>query len=245
LLQEFSNVVAILVEPESPGNVGFVSRVLANFGVNKLRIVGCDPREDAQAQIFSVHAVDILKSAEIYKDLKSALEDVDAAWAATARAGGNHSVTRALVPLDELPDPTTLNGSVALVFGRESSGLTNEEIGLCDFAFTIPTSDEYPSLNLSHAVAIVLYHLFSKYELMKSSEQITTRAATRKEREQVLIFFDEMIDNLYLQEYRKPIAKQVMRNLLGRAYMTGREITTLTGIIRRMSELIKESTNED
>lgn len=244
-MQELHNLVIILVEPENPGNVGFTSRVLANFGVRELRVVGCDPREDSQAQMFSVHANDILDSATIYKNLKSALEEIDAAWAATARAGGNLSVTRALVPLEELPNPISLEGRVALVFGRESNGLTNEEIGLCDLAFTIPTSEEYPSLNLSHAVAIVLYHLFSKYAPTKSRELVETRAATRREREQVLIFFDDLIDRLYEQEFRKSIAKQVMKNLLSRAYMTGREITTLTGIARRMSELIKDCKDDE
>ena len=244
-MQGLSNIVIILVEPENPGNVGFTSRVLANFGVRELRIVGCDPRDDSQAQIFSVHASEILDSAKIYPTLDRALEGIDAAWATTARAGGNHSVTRALVPLEELPDHTIVDGTVALVFGRESSGLTNDEIGLCDLAFTIPTSDEYPSLNLSHAVAIVLFDLFTRVSQQKEYEPGTARAATKKEREQVLLFFDEVIDRLYSQEFKRPIAKQVMRNLLGRAYMTGREITTLTGIARRMNELLQDCGSDE
>ena len=244
-MQGLSNIVIILVEPENPGNVGFTSRVLANFGVRELRIVGCDPRDDSQAQIFSVHASEILDSAKIYPTLDRALEGIDAAWATTARAGGNHSVTRALVPLEELPDHTIVDGTVALIFGRESSGLTNDEIGLCDLAFTIPTSDEYPSLNLSHAVAIVLFDLFTRVSQQKEYEPGTARAATKKEREQVLLFFDEVIDRLYSQEFKRPIAKQVMRNLLGRAYMTGREITTLTGIARRMNELLQDCGSDE
>ena len=237
---ELPNIVVVLVEPEEPGNVGFVSRVLANFGVPELRIVGWDPREDMTAQIFSVRANNILDSAGIFDDLPSALEDIEAAWATSARAGRNHSVTRALVPLKELPDPTNLEGKIALVFGRESSGLTNEELGLCELAFTIPTSEAYPSLNLSHAVAVVLHHLFSNYGLEEPSEIVLPRAATRKERDQVMIFLDEVIDGLNLKDYRKPIAKQVFRNLLGRAYMTGREVTTLTGIARKLYDLVND-----
>ena len=234
------NIVVVLVDPEEPGNVGFVARALANFGVRDLRIVGWDPREEMVAQIFSVRAHDILDSAGIFENLPSALEDIEAAWAATARAGRNHSVTRALVSLEELPDPTSRDGRVALVFGRESSGLTNEELGLCDMAFTIATSEGYPSLNLSHAVAIVLHHLFSKYAPEEEREPTATRAATRAERDQVMVFLDDVIDALRLKDYRKPIAKQVFRNLLGRAYMTGREVTTMTGIARKLYELIDE-----
>lgn len=238
---ELPNIVVVLVEPEEAGNVGFASRVLANFGVQELRIVGWDPREDMTAQIFSVRANNILDSANIYDDLPSALEDIEAAWATSARAGRNHSVTRALVPLKDLPNPTTLEGKIALVFGRESSGLTNEELGLCELAFTIPTSEGYPSLNLSHAVAVVLHHLFSNYAIEEEpSEIILPRAATRNERDQVMVFLDEVIDGLNLKEYRKPIAKQVFRNLLGRAYMTGREVTTMTGIARKLYDLVNE-----
>jgi len=238
---EFPNLAVILVEPEQPGNVGFVTRVLANFGVQDLRIVGWDPREDMVAQIYSVRAHEILDSARIYDDLPSALEDIEAAWATSARAGRNHSVTRALVPLENLPDPTSLEGKVALVFGRESSGLTNEELGLCEFAFTISTSEGYPSLNLSHAVAIVLHHLYTHYASIEPVEGvIPPRAATRTERDQVMVFLDEVIDALPLKDYRKPIAKQVFRNLLGRSYMTGREITTMTGVARKLYDLVKE-----
>jgi TrmH family RNA methyltransferase len=238
---EFPNLVVILVEPEQPGNVGFVTRVLANFGVPELRIVGWDPREDMIAQIYSVRAHEILDAAEIYDDLSSALEDIDAAWATSARAGRNHSVTRALVPLESIPDPTSREGKVALVFGRESSGLTNEELSLCEFAFTISTSDGYPSLNLSHAVAIALHHLYMNYAPDEPKEGvIPPRAATRAERNQVMVFLDEVIDALPLKDYRKPIAKQVFRNLLGRSYMTGREITTMTGVARKLYELVNE-----
>jgi TrmH family RNA methyltransferase len=240
-LVEFPNLVVVLVDPENPGNVGFVTRALANFGVQELRVVGEDIREDQYAQMFSVRAHHILDSARFFDVLDDALTDIDAAWAATARTGRNHSVTRAAVPLAELPDPNSLSGKVALVFGRESTGLFNDELELCDLAFTIPASKEYPSLNLSHAVSITLHHIFTKYAPVEPRLPSEARAATWKEREQVYRFFDEVVDQLELQEFRVPIAKQVFRNLLGRAYMTGREVSTLTGVVRRISELVNST----
>ena len=239
------NVAVILVEPETPGNVGFACRVMANFGVKKLRIVGTDPREYPQAQIFSVNAVDILENAEIYENLESALRDMEASWAATARTGSNHSVTRACVPIRDLPDPGARDGDVALVFGRESNGLTNEEVLLCDLAFTIPTSEDYNSMNLSHAIAVVLYELYGNYAEVTPRRPTDPRAATRKERMLVADLFDESIDKTTIKDFRKPIAKQVFRNLVGRAYMTGREIATLTGTVRKIRQLIDRNSKQD
>ena len=167
------------------------------------------------------------------------------AWAATARSGRNHSVTRAVVPLPELPDPTSLDGQVALVFGRESSGLTNEEVLLCDLAFSIPTSKAYSSMNLSHAIAVTLYDLYEKYGEKDPPRVTDAKPATRQERNQVYVFFDEIIDTLPLKDYRKPIAKQVFRNLLGRAYMTGREVSTLTGVMRKARDMINQAKDDE
>jgi TrmH family RNA methyltransferase len=239
-LTELPNITVVIVEPLNPGNVGFAARVLANFGVDKLRIVGEDPRNNQYAQMFSVRAVDILEHAEIFDSLDEALSDMHASWAATARVGRNHSVTRAAVPLPDLPDPFSVLGQVALVFGREDAGLTNEEIALCDLAFTIPASKDYPSMNLSHAIAVTLYELFNKYGVEEPPEPTEAKPATREEREIVYGFFDEVVENLDLKDYRKPIARQVFRNLLGKAYMTGREVATLTGVVRKLRDLVRK-----
>lgn len=239
-----SNLVVVLVEPENPGNVGFICRVLANFGVSELRIVGPDMKQDSQAQIYSVHARHILESASVYESLDQALSDLDATWASTARSGRNRSVTRALVPLRELPDPSSRKGRVGLVFGRESTGLTNDEVNLCDLGFLIPTSRKYPSMNLSHAVAVVLYHLYSTYLEEREKGPSEAKAATRTERERVSMHFDRIVDNLVKREHRIPIVKQVFRNLLGRAYMTGREVTTLIGIVKKLDRIVQEKVKD-
>jgi TrmH family RNA methyltransferase len=235
-MSQEDRIVVVLVRPETPGNVGFVARAMANFGTSKLRIVGDDPRYDDDAQRYSMHAVDILERAQIFPTLKAAISDMPATWAATARSGGTHSVTRALTPLHLLPDPNSLDGQIALVFGRESSGLTNEEVALCDLAFTIPVAPGYPSINLSHAVSIVLYDLFVRYGSNEASRVPRLRPATKRERDQACIFFDELVDELSIPDHRRPIAKRVFRNLLGRAYMTGREITTMIGTVRTIRD---------
>jgi TrmH family RNA methyltransferase len=236
----FPELVVVLVGPEEPGNVGFAARAMANFGVRRLRIVGDDIRNDQFAQIFAVRASHILDNAEIFSSLEEALEDIEAAWAATARKGSNHSVTRAVIPLEELPDPKSLPATVAIVFGRESVGLMNDELALCDIAFAIPTSADYNSMNLSHAIAVTLYDLYRKYAEKPPRRPTDLRPATKQEREQVAIFMDELIEKTTIKDFRKPIAKQVFRNLVNRAYMSGREIATLTGTVRKIADLAEE-----
>jgi tRNA C32,U32 (ribose-2'-O)-methylase TrmJ len=99
-------------------------------------------------------------------------------------------------------------------------------------------------MNLSHAIAVTLYDFYMKYNEKEPPGVTDAKLATRKERNQVYVFFDEIIDALSLRDYRIPIAKQVFRNLLGRAYITGREVTTLTGIIRKTRDMINRCDNE-
>jgi TrmH family RNA methyltransferase len=205
-----------------------------------LRIVGDDVRNDQFAQIFAVRASHILDNAEVFSTLEEALEDIEAAWAATARKGSNLSVTRAVIPLEELPDPKSLPATVAIVFGRESVGLMNDELSLCDIAFAIPTSADYNSMNLSHAIAVTLYELYRKYAEKPPRRPTDLRPATKQEREQVAIFMDDLIEKTTIKDFRKPIAKQVFRNLVNRAYMSGREIATLTGTVRKITDLVEE-----
>ncbi len=244
-MKKLDNIVVILVQPESPGNVGFVTRSMANFGVSRLRIVGPDMRRDNEAQKLAMHAVDILEAAEVFPDLQSALIGIDEAWATTARTAGTHSVNRVVIPLNSVPDPTVLDGDVALVFGRESHGLTNAEIAACDLTFTIPVSDQYRSLNLSHAVAVVLYELFARFANVPDTTRGRARAATREEKELVCKFFDHIVDCIPLIEHRRPIAKRVFRNIIGRAYLTGREVTTMTGTVRKILERVCMGDQQD
>ncbi|MEM2142624.1 MAG: RNA methyltransferase [Candidatus Thorarchaeota archaeon] len=231
-------LIVVLVEPETPGNVGFVARAMANFGVKRLRIVGRDLRNNDEAQKFAMHAGEILDRAEVFSGLDSALEGVPASWATTARTGGTHSVVRAPVPMDRIPDMGTVSGDIAIVFGREGSGLTNEELALCDLAFRIPVSPEYPSMNLSHAVSVVLYDLYRRYGICGNMQVPRARPATRSEKDQASMFFSDVIDRIPIPAHRKPIAKRVFKNIIGRAYVTGREITTMTGVIREIRDLL-------
>ncbi len=152
------DLVIILVEPQSPGNIGMVCRAMANFGCSKLRLVNPCQHLHSEARKFAVSASGLLGQAELYPDLASALADRQCAIAATRRVG---KLRGELLDLTELPAQLCgyPNGSrVGLVFGREDSGLTTDEVAQCSHAVSISTA-AYGSLNLAQAVIVFLYEL--------------------------------------------------------------------------------------
>jgi tRNA/rRNA methyltransferase len=163
----------VLVEPLGERNVGSVARLCANFAVDQLRLVAprCDPFS-AEARQMAVHGVSQLERAVIFPDLASALADCRRVVAATGRLEGaplplrppSEALAWLLAPelappgADAEPDGAA---AAALVFGREDRGLSNTELLAAGCLLHIPADGAYPSLNLSHAVAVALHHLWT------------------------------------------------------------------------------------
>lgn len=153
-------VSIILVEPQSPGNVGMVCRAMKNMGLSQLRLVNPCSITHPEALKFAVSARDLLDGAEIYPTLSAALADTPLSVATTRRHGKYRlEICSPGEIVARLRNDAGVNRA-ALVFGREDSGLTTEEVALCRWQATIPTSDEYGSLNLAQAVLLFCYELF-------------------------------------------------------------------------------------
>ena len=149
-------VSVTLVGPKGPVNVGHVARLVKNFGVEKLYLV--EPKVDLSvAAIYASHAADVLDGA-IVASLGRVREDNELLVATTAvRASKGSNVVRRTVALERLHSILASAKRSSIVFGRDSTGLTNKEIELCDLTTTIDASPSYRSLNLGHAAAIALY----------------------------------------------------------------------------------------
>lgn len=148
----------VLVEPEGEYNVGFVARLCKNFEVDELFIVR--PKCDINSAIkFSARGEDILRNARIVNDYDEAIQDVNLKIATSSIANNKGDILRKAIFPWELPS-LMKSEKVALIFGRESVGLTREEISKADFLLFIPANPRYPTLNLSHAVGIVLYEIW-------------------------------------------------------------------------------------
>jgi tRNA/rRNA methyltransferase len=174
----------VLVEPEYDGNIGFCARAMKNFGIKKLALV--NPKTDylsGTAKARAMRAKNLLQKAKVFSSLEKALEGNDFSIATSAKVTHGKGIARTSVKLKDFAKEFSKNNSkTAIVFGSEKNGLTNKDLAKCDFLVTIPSSAEYPTLNLSHAVSIVCYELFQakKHVKKKSCNERTKKELLKK-----------------------------------------------------------------
>lgn len=217
-------LTVVLVGPENAGNVGAVARSMKNFGLKSLVLV--DPKCDhlsKEALDRASHAKDILKKAKVLDDLKG----FDTKIATTAVLGTDYNITRSPLLPGQLAG---LRGKTALLFGRESHGLSNEEISRCDFVVTIPASKRYPTMNISHAAAILFYEIFK-------SEKPTShfQPASAKDKEVILKRFDDILDSMkFSTAGKKKTQRKVWKRIIGKSFLTKREAFAVLGFLRKL-----------
>ena len=227
-----SNIYIVFVECETPGNVGFLARTMANFGLKNLVLIN-PPTLTDEAFYQATHGKYIVENAKIYKTLDEFYQSqrIDFKVASTGVAGGSYNLSRIPIRPEKLGKSININNKTAILFGREGNGLTNEEIGNCDICVSIPTDPTYPILNISHAAAIIFYELFkNKHDYPVEGLEESTGI----EKEYILKDMNELIDSLDIPDHKKKNGLKTFRNIINRAYITGREAHTLKGILRRL-----------
>ena len=218
----------IFVEPESSGNIGSVARVMKNFGFYDLILVNPVAIDD-DAYKLAVHAEDILKLATIVGSLEEALSFVDVSVATSANT--TSGVLRNYTPIESVAKKIPPEFRIGIVLGRESSGLRNEEVEMCDTMTTIPTDKGYPTMNVSHALSIILYEIF------KSKCSIKTNPLEGKEiieKNLLIEDFKKILNHVEERGYRRDNSMTVFKHVLARGFNTEKEIHTLKGIFRRI-----------
>ncbi|MGU3414401.1 tRNA/rRNA methyltransferase [Enterobacteriaceae bacterium C34A] len=150
----------VLVSPARAENIGAAARAMKTMGFTEMRIVDSQAHLEPAAQWVAHGSSDILENIKTYPTLADALHDVDFTIATTARSRARfhyYATPQELVPI--LQEKSQWMGHAALVFGREDSGLTNEELALADILTGVPMVADYPSLNLGQAVMVFCYQL--------------------------------------------------------------------------------------
>ncbi len=156
----FDHVYFVLVEPQTPGNVGAAARAIKTMGFSHLRLINPCDYLSPQARWMAHASEDVLEQAEVFTDLPGALQDIHFAVATTQREREFHFPYFTARELAAELTPMSNHHKVAIVFGREQSGLTNEELRLCHAISTIPAAVSHPSLNLAQAVMVYAYELY-------------------------------------------------------------------------------------
>src|ERR1700730_16947751 len=149
----------VLVRPKSPRNIGAAARAIKNMGFSDLRLVAPAVRDPRPEAAMAVHAAGLLSAALTYPDLPAALADRMGVIGTTARTAPYRDAAQLL--REAAAELNALGGAnrVAILFGPEDSGLTNEDLKHCQRLITIPSASAYPSLNLAQAVMLVAYEL--------------------------------------------------------------------------------------
>ncbi len=231
-----------VVEAETPGNIGTIARAMKNFGLSELLLV--DPPEldpDGEAYGFAGHArEDILPNAQTVSfDTVVSEYHTIGCTAVTNEAPDKHVRYPFETPAELAASLDGVDAETCLVFGRESSGLTNQELARLDRICAIPANDDYPVLNLGQAATILMYEL---REISVSETQLPERdhSAEPQALEGLHEEFADFLVALGHPEEKRAKTGRMWRRLLGRANPTGREVRTLRGLFRRAGERMRD-----
>ncbi len=229
---------AILHEPAYAGNIGFVARLADNFAVDELVLVSPQCDIDGEARDRASHAQETLDRARIVDDLDMVLDDLDVAVGTTGIRTGTENVLRHGTTPREMADDLDPAARTGVVFGREGTGLSNDELDRCDYTVSIPASPDYPVMNLSHAAAVVLYELYQARDGAERDGEL----ASREDRAVLENLFKGVADSLEWNGTRREKTVRAFRNVLGRATVTRREHRLLCGLFSDVQDRLGDDT---
>ena len=235
------NPVVVVVDPETPGNVGTIARAMKNFGLSELKLVNPPAlHEDGEAYGFAGHArEDVLPNAEAvtFDEVVDEYHTVGTT-AITSEDSRGHVRFPFKTPVEVRESLATVEARTALVFGREGTGLDNDELKRLDEVCSIPASADYPVLNLGQAATILLYELRSLTVAETQLPDVERERADEAAIDRFYGFFETFHRSVDTREHKREKTRVMIRRLVGRAHPTEREITTLTGIFRRANDLL-------
>ena len=232
-----NNISFILHKPQLSENIGACARAMKNFDFQKLIVV--DPKPifpNDKILATSVGAKDIINKSKTFKDLKSALKNIDIVIATSARFRNKNIKHIQLEDLKEI----NFKKKIAFLFGSEASGLSNNEISYCNYTLQIPTNPKFKSLNLSHSLIIIAYFASSilKSKALKFLKSNKVKTATKRE---ILLMADLCIKNLdeinfFKPKEKKPIMLENLRNIFYRMELSSKETRILSGVFASLGK---------
>lgn len=221
----------ILVEPLYDINVGKICRVMKNFGHNDLVLVNPIAKLGPEAIKYALHANDILENVKIVSSFDEAIKGFYPVIGTTAAPEKANKGLNNIIPLSKIKKS---NKKTALVFGREDHGLPNEILLKCDTSLYIETTKEYPSMNLSNSVAVILYH-FRTHERKMKNKKNNPKLIKAMETE-----FEKILSSIKLKNSTK--CKKAFSNLINKDTNKEEELNSIICVLKEINK-IKKSVN--
>jgi len=245
LEKNFSNLKIILVEPNGPLNVGSVARLCSNFEVEELRIVSpkCDILSLEAKKMALKKGLKYLDHCKIFDSIENAIFDCDLVIATCGRIDlskdsffeSSEDIFNSILSFKKI-------NNLAIIFGREDRGLSNNELLLANKIFNIPTSKNNPSLNLSHAVSIVLYELNKSSKRNFNKELEVFNLASSKQIHDSFVEIEEMLLGVgYLLKHTSRAKISKFKKYILRANTSMHEINVLRGIVHQINWFLNNS----
>ena len=240
------NIVIVLDHPDESRNIGAACRAMANNDIKELRIVGNKSDYDIEhIHVLAIHAGPIFDSARFFNSIKEATADCTVCAGTTRRSGKKRG--KLLLPeefANQMSSVTEEGAKLAIVFGNERTGLTDEQLDQCTAGITIPSSNDFGSLNLSHAVQIICYHLFRKKLSERKGGYKGVNPVTLERIDQTV---QEITDNMQKIGFFKMPGREDMENfwrsVLSRAAITESEAQYLEKTFSKMAGLSEKKKN--
>jgi len=235
---DLDNLRVVLVAARNPLNIGAAARAMSNFGVRRLRVV--NPYEVAFREARSaVGAADLLAKAEQYENVAEAVADCQLVVGTTV--GGRRELQHRLQRLDVSGSTIKRHlktGPVALLFGSERYGLSNEELSHCHWLMRIPTREEHGSMNLAQAVAVCLYELVRGRKPAPAKTAPGKKKSSRAKSGELERLTQVLLDVLLVSGFVNPravAAEEKLRRLVRRMELNGNDAEVLLGMLRQIA----------
>ena len=229
----------VLVEPRHHINVGYVARIMKNFGVSRLLMV--NPIYDMEeARRYAMHGYHILETA-ISTNFEELRRNSRMLVGTTAlKASSRLNIVRDTISpirLAELIHDIPKKENIYIVFGREASGLKNSELQMCDIVLTNDTGTDYTTMNISHALAIILYEI-TKRDLQHTTNRIATRnpkIARRPETEMLIAYAAKAAEMAGYDIHKRPLLDSALKRLLAKSNPTSKEVMLMVSLFRKVN----------
>lgn len=226
----------VLVNTQLPENLGATARCMLNFNFERLRLINPKFSLDNEKIIPVCAGADkVIKKIKVFEKFSDSIKDFNYVIATSNRV---RSQKKNEISFRKLKEIISKNFKVAIVFGPEKSGLDNEDLSLCDYTIKINSNQKFSSLNLSHAVAIVCYNLYTL--LLKKGESNKEKLIENVAKKNELLSFykilEETLDNsnFFNVKERKKITFQKIKNIFCKYKMSSEEVRTLISIFKKI-----------